>query len=276
VNQSDAAVLLLAGGLRTTPLEDELGLPTLAVEVSPGQTLINEWLGAAKGVDAHPISILTRRTDFGAILDESMRVVQDSDEYRGTGGAVRDAAATLSDSVRYLIVCEARRRPAVRLADVAADHVEFDRSVTVACSETGDFLGIYVIDAELLRSTVSKVGFQDLKEQWIGRVRSRGAVVGVSRFVTSIPWAEIHDREGLLRSVGVSDARLRYRAIDGVMGGSVGMVGSGASVSPGARVCDSLVMSGATVEEGALVYRSVLGPLARVRRDESIVNEVVA
>ena len=49
----------------------------------------------------------------------------------------------------------------------------------------------------------------------------------------------------------------------------------GASVGPGATVCDAVLMDGAVVEAGAVVHRSVLGPGSRVGRGATVTGETL-
>ncbi|MAY75110.1 MAG: hypothetical protein CMJ31_10410 [Phycisphaerae bacterium] len=270
-----SCVLLLAGGLRSTPLEDDLALPTLMLSASEDATLLEEWKRAALGATDRALTILTRNAELAKILPETVNVVRDSDEYRGTAGAVRDAAAKLTGDVRTLLVCEGRRRPAVPLGDVLAEHAASGRAVSVACAQDGGFLGIYAIEADLLTRSVGAVGYQDLKEQWLKRAADLGAVIGAARFAVRGHAGEIHRREDLLLSAGVHRPKLRYRDLEGLRA-DAGVVSRAATVHGTARLRDSVIMGAARVDEEAVVYRSILGPSAHVRAGEVVVNRVVA
>jgi NDP-sugar pyrophosphorylase family protein len=54
------------------------------------------------------------------------------------------------------------------------------------------------------------------------------------------------------------------------------IVEPGASVAPSARIHDSIILSGATVDAGAVVVRSVIGPGGIVRKDRKAVDQCVA
>ena len=270
-----SCVLLLAGGLRTTPLEQEAGLPTLMLSAAQDLTLLDEWIETTREVTETPLRLLTRNTQLRGMAPPSVTVARDSDDYRGAAGAVRDAAADIDTATATLIVCEGRRRPPVSLSDVLSDHISNKRDVTITCSRSGEFLGVYAICAQLLRDSVATVGFVDLKEQWLKRAKDGGASIGVARLQPKRPSLEILDREDLLASAGVTAPPLRFRDVEGFEGGSA-VVGRTATVHATARVRDSIIMNAARVDEGAVVYRSVLGPAACVRAGEVVVNRVVA
>ena len=60
-----------------------------------------------------------------------------------------------------------------------------------------------------------------------------------------------------------------------VMGANI-VVQDGATVGKGARVHDSVVLKGATVEPDAVVVRSVIGPSGHVKKGDMVVEELVS
>lgn len=267
-------VLLLAGGLQPTPLERSLGTPTLLMWASPDRTILQEWIDATIEVTAEPARVLGRDPSLQSLTDPSVIYVEDSDAYRGTAGVVRDAAGLLSDPSATLIVCEGRRRPSVSLGRLLAAHRSNDAGVTLACSESGEFLGLYVIEAELLDGSVPRVGYQDLKEQWLNKVRGTSEQVRISSFATKGFTNPIHSREDLLKAANLSDGALRRRLSVAEAGRVV--VASSALVERSARVKNSIVFGGGRIEKDAVVVRSVIGPSGSVAAGQTVVDTVLA
>lgn len=270
------AVLLLAGGLKSPPLEDETRSSVLALHAAPDTTLLDCWLGAMEGVSSHPVRLLVRSDAAHPPQAKAGRVeiVRDIGLYRGPAGAIRDVAQSLEPGVELLLICEAFRVPSVRIGALLDAHTSGGHDITLTRNTDGSSGGIYLIRRAMVDELVPAVGFLDLKEQFLGKAISGGHDVRVVD----------------LDPPGVPSARTLDEFIDGVCPhcdplGRVpqsdeilpefSVVSAGVVLGPGARVWRSIIMDGATVSDGCTIVRSLLLPGATVKPGETVVDAVV-
>ncbi|MCH6547946.1 MAG: hypothetical protein IH798_05815, partial [Gemmatimonadetes bacterium] len=120
--------IILAGGLRRSPLHDELGMHELCLPINDGRTLLDAWLetlGAGGGCkdaaivvsdadDAHEIQrLLDESADFGHDLP-NVQVIVERGRWRGTAGVLRDVADGMVGS-ELLVAVEAACLPPLSL-----------------------------------------------------------------------------------------------------------------------------------------------------------------
>jgi len=281
-----SAAILLAGGLRPSPIVAEIGRSVLDLHLTRQRTGLELWLARldelgemlAPGFRVRVIHGGTgvvprepRWTPEGVVLSiESHR-----GEFRGPAGIARDAASS-EDPDALLLIAEAARFCGSPLAPLIERHKSLGADVTVATNPDGTPAGIYLVRAGCL-SIVPEIGFTDLKEQWLTRARGAGYAVWCDRF--GEPGAmPLRTREDCVRAAraaaGQSSDLRRYSMLgrlDGVEDG-VSVVAPGAVVEPGAVVRDSIICEGAVIGAGAVVVRSVVAPGARVEAGAAVVD----
>ena len=260
--RTDAApsVVLLAGGLRPTPLAAESGVQPIWLCPDGETTLLTNWvhrLGRLAGPGARGDAI-----DVRVVFDTSRDAAQtptqvgrarvvfvsESAQYRGPAGVVKDITGQFG-SGGVVLIAEANRWLTEDLTPMLAAHIDRGAAVTVARQADGSPAGVYLAGARALDLIPAK-GFMDLKEQWLARVMTAGLDVVVHTFLGAGAPA-VRTREDLL-----SVARGSAPRADGPWR----VVSGRAEVDPSAVIVESVVMAGARAEAGAIVARSVLAP----------------
>lgn len=285
-----AAVLLLAGGIRPSALGYTAGCSVLDLEIRPGMSLSRYWLDLWNAVghdwpEGTPIRFLVSGNMPAPSPEQglgrwSASIERDKRDYAGPAGAVRDAISELPDEA-HVVVHDAAAYPACEIGPVIAEHFASGAGATVAVNPDSSAAGFYVFRCGLMRD-VSRVGFTDLKEQFLNRLVERGTSVRVAR-LSGRGFLPLRTRRDFLNAAhlaGGGRARAATALSPVVTKADAGMVDSivsqGAAIGEGACVVDSVVMSGATVGEGAIVARSVVCPGGVVGAGERVVDAVVS
>jgi NDP-sugar pyrophosphorylase family protein len=267
-----AGAVILAGGLRPTPLSDSTKCSTLDLWLTPNRTVIDLWLDHLAELGTVDVKVLWNDGVPRPTLDQGdtrirASLVPDLSSFRGPAGAVRDACAAMSPD-DLLLVCEATRYFDADLADMVNAHVGNGADVTVACNRDRTPAGVYLIRRSLL-DYVPPIGFMDLKEQWLGKVIGAGHGVFAHRLESGTSHV-LRTREQFLAAARAANGVMQIgRMEDGCM------ISSDATVHETAMLWDSVVMGGATIDAGAVVVRSLVGPGAHVRSHDVVVDRVV-
>lgn len=287
-----SAALLLGGGLRPSPLGYAVGTSVLDLEITPGATVAQRWLerwgelptelrpGVVRCLVARgappPKSIgSTSATPMPATVELDQR------EFCGPAGAVRDAVADMS-SDEVVVVHEGATFAATSMEPMIERHFQDGAAATVGMNPDGSPAGVYLLRASLFRE-VSAVGFTDLKEQFLDRLRFRGVTIRV--FGLAKPGVlPLRTRADFLRAAHAAAGRpgrastdLRPALLAGE-GQSLqdSTLSAAARVASGARVVGSVIMSGSSVDDGAIVVRSIICPGAGVGPGQQVIDTVVA
>lgn len=284
---SPSVCLLLAGALKSSSLTAACGMSVLDLWLTRERTVLGLWVDALRDAGGNwEIRVAHNRQtpaphELGRQQGIDVREVIDSGSYRGPAGVARDATEDLHGE-SDLLVCESGRWMACGVAPLMQAHRSGGALVTVGVNPDGAPAGVYMVRRKALEMAPA-VGFMDMKEQWLARVRAGGGeVCGVvlpgqgamplrSRLdfvraaMCAASWGDDEHLEGI-RTIrgGGANAGGRFRVI-----------GTGASVGPGAHVEDSVVMGGASIGAGAVVARSVVCPGARVEAGAEVVDAIV-
>jgi len=194
------------------------------------------------------------------------RLWTDRTAFRGTGGILADAAADLPDEARILVLNGAEVFDD-RLDEILRRVTAIDNDVVLCRTHHGSPIGVCVIRAECLRG-VSKVGYQDFKEQVLPQLATRFSVgvVTLDRAVTTSVVGRIFDRASYLAC--------RHRlAENGTMRN--GAPETGVSIAEDAIVSDSAILRGARIQHGAVVARSIIDEGVIVRARRRVIDQVV-
>lgn len=280
-------LVLLAGAVRSSDLSRGTGRGTLDLPITPTRTLLGEWCDQAKRVAA----LAGRQSiQVDVVLDPSseapsvpqldgrvsVEIRRDETSYRGTGGALRDIAASM-DGDGVILVANAGQiltrgldALTTRLAEAAAD-------VALVAHDDGTPSGLMLLSTRALED-VNTVGFVDFKEQVlptlgasfdIRAVRFARATARPVRTLTSYIEA-LRDHHDSVESAGRGTDPFTERWAP-----TFSVPESGAEVDASARLHDSVVLSGGRVGAEAVVVRSVVASGGVVGRGQIVVDEVV-
>ncbi len=285
-----AACVLLAGSLTPSPLTSLTGGSVLDLFLNPRETVLDIWIRQFEAVavafgqtpKVHVIYGMASPIPAQISMNTSLTVElqEDAQQFRGPGGAVRDICQEYPPDAT-LIVAEAARYLCGDLLAMVEEHGQRGADITVVCNEDSTPAGLFLIRRSTL-DLIPKVGFTDLKEQWLKKAVDEGLDVRVHRLRQSYSY-ELRTREGFINAAraagGVSDST--PGALDGVAGDSLDGNGSNQqqereAIGPSTVIVDSVVMPGATVGAGAVVARSIVCPGAEVAPRGTLVDGVAA
>lgn len=269
--------ILLAGGLRASPLGRKLGIPALCLPLGGGHTLLSDWLDAlSKAGDCHAVRIVVSDEDDAKAIDKTLgevnrpdlpgmdvRVTLEPARWRGTGGTIRDVVEQMERGEVVLLV-EASCLPPTQLNLLLESLEGHMAMVGVGGSEPA---GVYVLKREAF-DLVPRVGFFDIKEQLFPALYKQGSSVGAIKLADHA--IRLRTRGGYLQAVAArhyphveAAVRLHDRVTCKIAPSAriegVSLIGKGAVIEEGALVRDSVVLEGVVIGRGAVVTRSVIG-----------------
>jgi UDP-N-acetylglucosamine 2-epimerase (non-hydrolysing) len=286
------AAVILAGGIRPSPLIQALGQPTLCLPINDRQSLLTAWLDALQetgGCESVTV-VVSSESDATAVrqtLEEIRRceltelpvkVIVEPARWRGTGGIMRDVASQMIDADCVLMV-EGTCLPPAGLHELV-NSLQGTTIAAVGVSSRMQPAGAFAVLREAFQF-VPAIGFFDIKEQLLPALyaNQRGAkAVEIAQQVV-----RLRSREGYLLAVA-SLLKLREQftgARRPILAATVSpqarVVGScliarGVVIEPGAVVHDSIVLEDAVIRSGAVVSRSVIGAGAEVQGDRILTS----
>lgn len=285
-NAPISTALILSGGLKSPDLMNRFGWPLSCLPQTKSAHVIDTWFEAFKGLGLDENSVYVMTDALGKSLwaraDRSPNLIEDQAPYRGPAGVLLDAFEQINLDRPCVIIEHSRmlESPGL-LASLVESHKSGGQSITIATNPNGTFSGILIADAEPIRM-IPRIGFMDIKEQWIPAAHTNG--LGVAR-VPLGGWSyQIRSRSAYLTAIRKIDGfgnpldqgvigRSAGRVMNTRYGG--GLVTNGAQVDPSASIAHSVVCPGAVVGERAIVVRSIIGPGARVANDAVVVDSTV-
>ena len=253
-----AEVLLLAGQVRPTPLTAAIHRSLLDLPIGAGSSLLAHWqrhlddLKRDLGLSECNVRVLVdQSTPLPKQMDDgplTVSIERDPRPLRGTGGLLRDVAATLNPD-SYVLVAHGpqlliRPLPAIvrQLAEARADVAILSLANDRPC-------GLMLVRCGVL-ATVAGVGFVDLREQALPQIAKKYSVKIVP--VEHEALAPTRTREDYLRALRLQAALgqgLDVAALDDPFAESwqtsFAVVEDGATVHPSAHIHDSVILAGA-------------------------------
>ncbi|MGI9014871.1 MAG: hypothetical protein ACR2GY_11580 [Phycisphaerales bacterium] len=286
--QQPLTVIMLAGAIRRSPLRAALDEPALCLPMTSDTLLLDVWIAAIAALGPVDIRIVVNdardATSIKRHLDRakrrfghekvSIRIIEESAAWRGTGGVVIDTAGKIEQGQLVLVV-EAGCLPPASLEGVM-NSIGDECAMVVAGDESRTPAGIFVLRGVAFQF-VNPVGYSDLKEQLITALRTRHHRVGFCELPQ--PVIRIRDRESYLRAVargaeqGADQPQDRTHRQGRVLGCSI--VGSEVECHQGAIIHESVVLKGARIGANALVSRSVIGRGVRVAAGARVTETVL-
>lgn len=280
-------VILLAGKVRATPLSSAIERSLIDLPVTSGGSLMDLWQQQLDALAEHldmahlPVRVMIDHTSQPPVVRGGGRahitVQRDPQQFRGTGGVLRDVTADYEPNDRVLVAQAAQLlvapMPALfgRLAAAGGD-------VTVVAQADGFPSGTMLLRCAVTER-IADVGFVDLKEQALPKIAGRFHVE-VTRLdePAAFPIRTLADYIHALRIEALSRRegdKVRHDPYEESWRTSFTIMEPGASVSPRARIHDSVILAGAEVGPEAVVVNSVIGPGAIVPARRQVVGEVV-
>lgn len=199
----------------------------------------------------------------------------DREEFRGTGGVLRDLSQDYA-AEDLILVCNANQVVLDDLAALLAELVAEPSDVGVLATEDGTPLGIKLFRAGAFRGIKPK-GFVDLNEQALPALAQTHDVRVVTTALTRVfPVRVLDDYMNALHAVNAPHAEVQVNSLAEDWFESFRLVEDGAEIGAGARVHDSVVLRGGRVGADAVLVRSLVCDGASVGRGEVISDEVVS
>jgi hypothetical protein len=281
------AIMLLSGTVGTSGIAGAAKRPALTLPVDgTGRRLLDCWLDEIQQLvdadDVHglPVRVLTNlhahaMGPMPADNGVQVRVETDPAELRGTAGLLRDAAEDYPDDA-YVLMANAAQLIARPLAQAVNELAETGADVAFFADDAGQPGALMLIRCGCLRA-IPAVGFVDFKEQALPTIarHHRVSVVRSGR-ATSLPIRTPVDYINALR--WHHNGRALNRSGDAFAEDWAPLFWIreiGADVHASARLHDSVVLSGGSVQRGAVLVRSVVCPGGVVPARATLVDAVV-
>jgi len=283
------AFVLLAGGLRPSPLVRACGLSVLDLPIRSDFTVLGWWLDRIGRATRGHLCDLTlgaiaytanspAPTPTAAIArNPGIRLVCDQSGLRGPAGTARDLCRGM-DANEVVLLGEAARFIDYDLTALIDEFAASDADASVAQNPDGSPAGVYLTRMEVL-DLVPSEGFMDLKEQWLTRALNSGFRVMVHALPPHVSYP-LRTWEQFLTAArhasGMSDHESDKRFVPdfGDTRSSVSIVLPGAQVAESAVIVDSILMPGCIVHEHAVVVRSLIGSGVRVRPGAQVIDSI--
>ncbi|MDX2148553.1 MAG: hypothetical protein SFZ23_13630 [Planctomycetota bacterium] len=268
-----ARCVVLGGGLKPSPLQAMCPSSVLDLDLCPGSSVLYEiarrtaeiaqgWSSPLRVMVVHGEPYPAPAGLASPPANVALTVVAEPKRWRGPAGVVLDLCEDApADS--SILVLEGARWYASSLRALVADHAARGADVTIAQSPDRSPAGAYVIRRSAL-SAVPKLGFLDLKEQFLTKLQREKKRLFVHALAQpgTLPLRTLP--EFLHTARAANDAHSDWRVVDPT-----------ASVHPSATLLSCVVMRGARVGEGALVARSLVLEGGVVEAGAEIVDAVV-
>jgi len=278
------ALILLGGMIRQNTLGGALGRSAMDLPVGNDKTLLTRWLDEAAavartfGLNELPVRLLVDddalepRSAAGTLGAQHYRMERDTSEYRGTGGLLANLSVDYDDDDMILVGNAAQvlldPLPALTLSLMKTRGV-----VSLIGHRDGEPSGLMLITCRTLR-LIPRIGFVDMKEQALPIISKKYDVRVVQcRRPTGLAIRTLSDYIAALRALHRPTRAAATDPWAEDWKSTFAIVEPGATVSPTARIHDSVIFSGATVEANAVVVRSVVA--GTVRRDREAVDQYV-
>lgn len=280
-------LVLLGGAVRASELSLATERSVLDLPLDQHCSILNYWLQHARhlcgwaSLEKLPVRIKVNQNAFEPRSADprffgAFRVERDLSDFRGTGGVLHDLAGDYEDE-DLLLIANAAQVMLDPLTAITEALARVGGDVSVVAHEDGTPSGMMLLKCKTLR-LLSPRGFVDMKEQGLPLIASKYDVrVLRRRRPTGLPVRSLADYIGALR-IHHRDKAGRPQATDPLAedwGPTFSLIEAGASADHSARVHDSVVLSGARVEPGAVLVRSVVCPGVIVGRDRTIADTIV-
>ncbi|MCX5662428.1 MAG: hypothetical protein NTW19_22335 [Planctomycetota bacterium] len=281
------AVILLGGSVRTGRLASSIGRSVLDLPVEEKKSVLDLWqaqaahLASMLGLRGLPVRVFIDQASemprpARSVPEVNVQLERDPLDFRGTAGVLHDHSRVY-EANDLMLVGNAAQILLEPLPDLAAGLVLKGGAVSLVAHDDGIPSGLMLIRRDCL-DDIKPMGFVDLKEQALPAIAAKHGV-GVMRrsSPTGLPIRTLDDY--------ISALQHYHRRLAGIVDDdpmaeewrtSFSLVEEGATVAPGARVHDSVVLRGGRLEKSAVAVHSVICPGGVVPAGGMAVNQVVA
>jgi len=280
-------VILLEGSVHGSELANAVGRSILELPVIDGLSVLDLWrqeiadLACLVGVGPLPCRLLLGHGSRPPVLsprdvEAGITVERDCSEFRGTGGALRDQLADEDDSAEYLVAGAAQVlfEPLHLLAtQIAAKGGE----VSLVTYDDGSPSNISLIRQGAMKN-LPAAGFVDLKEKGLAIMAATHNVTVLRRpRATSAPLRSLQEYIAALRGYhrAVCGHNTRHAPFEERWSSTFSIVEPGAVIEPGARLHDSVVLSGGRIGAGSLLVRSLVARTGSIPPGRRVTGAIV-
>jgi hypothetical protein len=281
------ALILLGGSMRSTPLTDAIDRSILDLPIEKNLSALERWCdqteALAKRLNQPSLDVRVvvdglspLPADPGRRSGVSVSIERDPFEYRGTAGVLADISADYGRE-DILVVANATQLPLWHLSDQVELMAESEAEVSILTASDGTPTGTMLLPCAALEG-VARIGYVDLKEQALPGIAEKHRVRVIRRNEPTGP--SIRTLAGYLSTVRAHHLREEWGG-DGQAPWRESwapifqIVEEGATVEEGARVYDSVVLAGGRVSAGATAVGSLIGPLGHVRRGRRVTGVAI-
>jgi hypothetical protein len=276
-------MILLGGWVRPTELSKAAGMNLLDLPIDKERTLLAQWveesaaLAEAWGVGCLPLRILLEHTSamptVPAIPERiALSLEHDPTEFRGTAGVLRDACAGYADE-EWVVVANAGQvlfAPLVRLATCLAS---LEGEVAMAAHADGTPVTLMLLRCACLRH-LPRIGYVDMKEQAL-------PVIGQQYPIKVASYGElvcrgVRTRESYITALQAVHRRSQQGPLGEAWRSDFEICQAGATLGPGVRLHNAVVLRGATVGREAVLVRSVAFPGAVVPAGTVVTDRLIS
>lgn len=293
-------VIILAGGLRLSPLRSDLNVHELCLPIAQQYSLLGVWLDVINELQQcqKVVIAVSRQSDaieIQQVLDRlngrksdlpRTQVIVESGRWRGTAGVLRDVAQEYAKS-EILLAVEAACYPSENLASLVAA-CDSQTMGVVGITHNATPVGVYAFHRSVMKH-VPKVGFFDVKEQLLPQMYAKK--IGAQALHITNNFIRILDRKTYISAVSqyalqhdnMSDScngylhqsQNSYRLVDACV------IDATASIGDGSVIRKSIVLSGAKIGANAVINESIIGsgvvvPKGRVVSQAIVTKDNVA
>ncbi len=272
LHRPPAMAVILGGGLKPSPLQELSSVSVLDLPMGHGSTVLAELLSLIEREWPDRPDPLPTRVIWGTPVPAPMshaaspgldvRLVQETKQWRGPAGVLKDVCEGLGDDGRILLI-EGARWAGAGLGGLFAAMEQTNADAVIGCNADESPAGAYLLRRSALES-VSDQGFVDLKEQLLPRLAASGRPVVVHHMPPP----------GILPVRTLADYLEAVRQ-SRTAGSGWALIDASAVVDTTALVYESVVMAGAMVGAGAVVARSIVLAGGVVGPGTEVVDTVV-
>lgn len=278
------SVLFLAGGPNQPSLQRALGFPVAGLPLESDRTLLAAWLDVIDRRAGDPPSsmhlLCSAASDadwFSAELRRAGRssaaidVRLDARAHRGVCGLLADTASDCP-LAEWSLVVELNALPPASLDPLFEAAAKPEVAMAVGSSRDERPAGVFLLRNDLLKE-VPRLGYLDLKEQFLPQLVARGRRIEAAALSETA--VRLTDRRNYLRAIRIWQSTRGAAAADPAIAGS-SLVCEGVQMPQDGFVIDSVILPGAAIGRGAVIARSVIGPLMQVPEGSVLVDAVLA
>jgi hypothetical protein len=278
------SIALLAGSVRATELSRRVGRSLLDLPVEKDRTVLETWHDEIEQLGKRrpdAVQVVVDSASAAPTPDRrrgpgASEIIVDTEEFRGTGGVLRDLSRDY-DADEYMLVCNAAQIMIEPLSVVVERLCREGGDVCLVASDDGMPSSVMLVRVGVL-AEIRQEGFVDFKEQVLPKLVARYKI-GVVRQAVS-PGHSIRTAEGYIDALFAHHRRKQGQAAEDPFAEEWSplfeLVEPNAKVDGDATIHDSVVLNGGRVERGAVVVRSVVCDGGVVRRGETVVDQVIA